>query len=307
MITTEDLRFIQVVASHRTLSDVARSLNITPPSVTLRLQNIEKKLSITIIQRPSRTVSLTEEGQLLLDKGASILHHLDELQELLDENKTEVSGKLRVLAPLGFGNDYVTPLLAEYKTMHPKLEVELELSDNPTWSHHHKWDIIIFIGKLPNSTLRMVTLAKNQRFLCASPEYLKTKGSPEAPQDLRSHQCIALRENNEDVTLWTFTDPKNGKEETVRIDPAMASNEGRVVKDWGIAGMGIIMRSEWDVQPQLNSGQLERVLPNYQLPNADIIALLSTHRSERSGRTSGFLALLKERLSCAPWNNESGG
>ena len=113
MITTEDLRFITTIASHRTLADAARTLNITPPSVTLRLQHIEKKLSIKLIQRPSRVVSLTEEGQLLLDKGLLILRGLDELQEQLDELKEHVCGKLRVLAPLGFGNDYIAPLLGE--------------------------------------------------------------------------------------------------------------------------------------------------------------------------------------------------
>lgn len=301
MITTEDLKFIQVVASHKTLSDVARTLNITPPSVTLRLQHIEKKLSISLIQRPSRTVCLTEEGRLLLDRGASIIRELEELQHVIDNNKQTVSGKLRVLAPLGFGNDYVTPLLAEYKKQHPQLEIELELSDNPTWSHHHKWDIIIYIGKLQDSSLRMVTLAKNQRFLCASPDYLRQYGEPKKPEDLHQHQCISLRENNEDVTLWSLTHKKSKSEQLIRVEPSMASNEGRVVKDWGIAGMGIIMRSQWDVQPQINSGELTRIMCDYELPSADIIALLNTTEQERSKRVSGFLALLKEHLLPAPW------
>ncbi|MCG9731235.1 LysR substrate-binding domain-containing protein [Shewanella sp. Isolate13] len=301
MITTEDLRFITTIASHRTLADAARALNITPPSVTLRLQHIEKKLSVKLIQRPSRIVSLTEEGQLLLDKGLPILRGLDELQEQLDELKEHVCGKLRVLAPLGFGNDYIAPLLGEYKIIHPQLDIELELSDNPNWSSHHKWDIIIYIGALNDSSLKMITLATNQRFICASPKYLKQMGTPKAPQDLLKHRCIALRENNEDVTLWPFTKLSDNKLEMIRITPTLASNEGRVIKDWATSGLGIIMRSEWDVQPQINSGELVRLLPEYALPNANIVALLSSPEKERSARISGFIQLLKHRLNPLPW------
>lgn len=321
MITTEDLRFITTIASHRTLADAARTLNITPPSVTLRLQHIEKKLLIKLIQRPSRVVSLTEEGQLLLDKGLPILRGLDELQEQLDELKEHVCGKLRVLAPLGFGNDYIAPLLGEYKISHPQLDIELELSDNPNWSSHHKWDIIIYIGALNDSSLKMITLATNQRFICAAPKYLEQMGKPKEPQDLLKHRCIALRENNEDVTLWSFSKQSNKKQphekslhekpvddsftddmvEMVRITPTLASNEGRVIKDWAMAGLGIIMRSEWDVQPQINSGELVRLLPEYALPNANIVALLSSPEKERSARISGFIQLLKQRLNPLPW------
>lgn len=301
MITTEDLRFIMTIASHRTLADAARSLNITPPSVTLRLQHIESKLSIKLLQRPSRIVSLTEEGQLLLDKGRAILLSLDELQEQIDEKREQVCGKLRVLAPLGFGSDYVAPLLGVYKARHPKLDIELELSDNPNWSSYHKWDIIIYIGALKDSSLKMITLAKNQRFICASPAYLQEMGCPETPQDLVMHRCIALRENNEDVTLWQFTNDADGKHEVIRINPTLASNEGRVIKDWAMAGLGIIMRSEWDVQPQLNRKELVRLLPTYSLPEANIVALLGSAEKERSARISGFIALLKARLAPVPW------
>lgn len=301
MITTEDLRFITTIANHRTLADAARALNITPPSVTLRLQHIERKLSIKLIQRPSRVVSLTEEGQLILDKGLTILQGLDELQEQLDENKDEVCGKLKVLAPLGFGNDYVAPLLGKYKVMHPRLDIELDLSDNPIWSTHHKWDIIIYIGDLNDSSLKMITLATNQRFICASPKYIQEMGYPDTPQDLVKHCCITLRENNEDTNLWQFTNVTTGKEEVIRIKPTLVCNEGRVIKDWAMADLGVIMRSEWDIQPQINRGQLVRLLPDYSLPNANIVALLSSQEKERSARVSGFISLLKEHLTPVPW------
>ncbi len=301
MITTEDIGFITTIANHRTLADAARSLNITPPSVTLRLQHIEKKLSVKLIQRPSRIVCLTDEGQLIIDKGFSILRGLNELQEQLNESNDKVCGKLRVLAPLAFGNDYVAPLLGEYKVIHPQLDIELDLSDNPIWSTHPKWDIIIYIGALNDSSLNMITLATNKRYICASPKYIQEMGYPDTPQDLIKHRCIALRENNEDTNLWKFMNVINGKKEGIRINPTLVCNEGRVIKDWAMAGLGVIMRSEWDIQPQLNRGQLVRLLPDYSLPNANIVALLSSQEKERSARVAGFISLLKEHLTPVPW------
>ncbi len=118
---------------------------------------------------------------------------------------------------------------------------------------------------------------------------------------MRHHDCIALQENSEDVTLWRFTHNATAEQDSIRVHPKLASNEGRVVKDWALTGHGIIMRSEWDVQPELNSGKLIRVLPNYALPSADIVALLGTDSRSRSARTAQFLQLLKERFSMQPW------
>lgn len=303
MINTDDLRFIATIASHKTLADVARALNITPPSVTLRVKHIEKKLSVTLIQRPSRTVVLTEEGHMLLERGRPILEELDNLQEQLDERKQHICGTLRVLAPLGFGNDYVAPLLAQYKQQHPQLKVELELSDRPSWSNHHKWDVVIYIGALKDSSLKMITLAKNRRFICASPDYINKRGNPSSPQQLLNHDCLALRENNEDVTLWSFVNDNNDKQDLVRINPVLACNEGRVIKEWAKDGLGIVMRSEWDVLPQINSGELVRLLDDYHLPDADIVALLSSPEKERSARVSGFIDLLKQVLEPRPWES----
>ncbi|WP_019613873.1 LysR family transcriptional regulator [Psychromonas ossibalaenae] len=301
MLTSEDLRFFYVIATHPSLTTAARNLNVTPPTVTQRLQAIEAKLQVKLVQRRARGITLTEEGLLLLDKAKLIISEMDQLQELINNKKSQVSGKLKVLAPLGFGNDYIAPLVGEFQRSHQNLTVELELSDNPSWADSHQWDIIIYIGELRDSSLKLAILAPNRRFLCASPDYLQRKGNPRSPKALRDHTCIALRENSEDVTLWRFTHCSSGEQVSIRINPTLASNEGRVVKDWALAGHGIIMRSEWDVQAALNSGQLQRVLPEYELPGADIVALLGTDARSRSARTAQFLQLLKERLAGRPW------
>ncbi|QUM80049.1 LysR family transcriptional regulator [Moritella sp. 5] len=301
MLTSEDLRFFYAISTQPSLTAAARKLNVTPPTVTQRLQAIEAKVSVKLVQRQARGISLTEEGYLLQNKARFILAEMDQLQTLMASKKNLINGTLKILAPLGFGNDYIAPLVGEFQQQHTNLTVELELSDKPSWAESHKWDIIIYIGELRDSTLKLATLAPNQRFLCASPDYLKRHSSPESPRELKNHTCIALRENSEDVTLWRFTHTHSEEQESIRITPTFTSNEGNVVKNWAIAGHGIIMRSEWDVQPELNSGVLVRLLPDYSLPSADIVALLGTDSRARSARTSHFLKLLKERFAQQPW------
>lgn len=301
MLNSDDLRFFYVIAGHSTLAAAARALDITPPSVTQRLQALERRLGVKLINRPSRSISLTDEGALIYSRADRILNELSELQSLIDDRRQVVSGKIRVLAPLGFGNDYVAPLLASYASTHPHMEVELTLSDAPRWASFHQWDLVIYIGELKDSSMNCIRLASNKRFLCAAETYLSRRGMPVIPSDLHQHECIALRENSEDVTLWRLS--YQGKDCSVRIHPRLASNEGRVVKDWALAGHGIIMRSEWDIQPLISTGKLVKVLPGYDLPDADIVALTGNDFRSRSPRTQMFIDMLKEALSSRPWES----
>ncbi|QIX97998.1 LysR substrate-binding domain-containing protein [Cedecea sp. FDAARGOS_727] len=303
MISSDDLYFFRTISAHATLAAAARAMNVTPPSVTQRLKGLEQKLGVSLILRPSRQVSLTDEGSLLLSRAEKILAELAGLQSAMDDRRQTVRGKLRVLAPLGFGNDYIAPLLGDYAAQHENLEVELTLSDDPHWATLHKWDLVIFIGELRDSSMHCIRLAANRRFICASPDYLSRRGTPAAPEQLANHDCIALRENSEDVTLWRFSGQEGDCPQ--RIAPRLSSNEGRVVKEWALAGRGIIMRSEWDVLPQINAGSLVRLLPEYQLPDADIVALTGSAPQERSSRTQKFIDLLREKLSSRPWERES--
>lgn len=302
MINSDDLHFFRTIAAHATLAAAARAMNVTPPSVTQRLKVLEQKLGVSLILRPSRQVSLTDEGSLLLGRAEKTLAELTGLQSAMDDRRQMVRGKLRVLAPLGFGNDYIAPLLGDYAAQHENLEVELTLSDDPHWATLHKWDLVIFIGELRDSSMHCIRLAANRRFICASPDYLSRRGTPTAPEQLANHDCIALRENSEDVTLWRFSGMEGDCPQ--RIAPRLSSNEGRVVKEWALAGRGIIMRSEWDVLPQINAGSLVRLLPEYRLPDADIVALTGSALQERSPRTQKFIDLLREKLSSRPWERE---
>ena len=304
MISTDDIRFFLAIAAARSLAAAARALDVTPSAVSQRLQSLEQRLGVQLVSRSARRLTLTDEGELLVLRGGTLLDEATELTEALQARRGTIAGHLKILAPLGFGRRYIAPVVAAFRSRHPDVSIELELSDRPGRAAASACDVMIHIGALKDSTLRLLRLAPNERFLCASPAYLKRQGTPASPQELRGHQCIALRENEEDVTLWRFSRRRAPSEpDVVRIEPMLSSNDGEVVKAWALADHGLIVRSEWDVAEDLAGGRLVRVLPNFRLPPADIVALLNSGRGGRARRTQAFVEHLRTGLAPPPWRS----
>ncbi|MGO1117699.1 LysR family transcriptional regulator [Rhodovibrionaceae bacterium A322] len=300
MLNTEDLRFFAKLATAGSLADLARQLDVTPPAITQRLKQIETKAGVRLVDRTARRLALTHEGELIVVRAHEILNALDDLTDDLTIRRDAVAGHLRVRAPLTFGRCYVAPVVAEFQEIYPETQVDLFLSDRPNITTDERVDVILHIGDLPNSSLRMRRLASNKRILCASPAYLSRAGEPQTVAELRRHSCIALRENNEDVTLWRFS--HNGRTTHIRINPKLSCNDGEVARNWALEGRGIVLRSEWDVAQPILDGRLKRILPNYSLPDADVVALLN-HQQGRAARVDRFLELMAGTLSPPPWNS----
>ncbi|SBV98609.1 Transcriptional regulator, LysR family [uncultured Alphaproteobacteria bacterium] len=302
MIETDDLRFLAAIAASPSLAAAARMLDVSPPAVTQRLRGLETRLGVRLVDRGGRRLALTGEGELLAKRGREIVGALDALNDTLLERRGEVAGDLRVVAPFGFGRRYVASLAAQFRAEHPRLRLDLSLLDRLSHAPDGSWDIAIHIGAPEVSArLTMRRLAPNARVLCASPGYLARAGVPARPADLRTHACIALRENDEDVTMWPFRARPGGAVERVRIAPFLSSNDGEVVKAWALAGHGLIVRSEWDVAEDLRAGRLVRVLDDYDLPPAPVVALMGTEPAARSARARAFLDAIVARLRTPPW------
>jgi DNA-binding transcriptional LysR family regulator len=298
-LSSADLRFFVIVASSPSLAAASRSLDVSRSAVTQRLTQLEARLRCRLLDRTTRHLRLTEEGNLLVSRARVLLDDLDELADALRFRQDVVSGHLRIAAPLGFGRRYISPIVATFRERNPAVTITLTLTDRPAIAAESNWDLIIHIGELKNSSLVMVRLASNERIVCASPGYLSAHGEPAEPAELAAHACLALRQNDEDVTLWRFID-RHRKTIPVRITPAMSSNDGAAVHTWALAGLGIMVRSEWDVVDDLRSGRLRRVLTRHRLPSADVVALLGK-RGGRTARANAFLKLLQERLRPIPW------
>lgn len=294
-----EIRFLLVIRESKSLLEASRKLGLTPSAVTQRLQQMEKKLDVRLLDRSARQLRFTDEGELLCVRGAELLEQFDALLEDLHQRRRGFVGKLKINAPFGFGRQYVAPAVAAFKSLHPEVEIALTLSDQPMVEASDRFDVVIHIGQLAVSNLVCRTLAPNRRFICASPAFIARHGLLDNPEQLAHQPCIALHENNEDVTLWHLS---RGQEiQSIRIHPALSSNDGNVIRQWGCDGQGIILRSEWDVADALADGSLVRLLTAWTLPDADVVAL--THQREGlPERTRNFMRFLQESfLPVPPW------
>ena len=306
MLAPDDLRFFAAVATATTLAAAARALDVSPPAVTQRLRALEVRLGVQLVDRRGRLLALTNEGELLAERGREILGSLGELTDALSERRSVVTGHLRLAAPLGFGRRHIAPVVGRFQAIHPQVRVDLILTDRLSRSPAESWDIAVHVGQLDDATpgLSVRHLAPNERILCCSPDYLARQGAPRTPEDLREHACIVLRENDEDVTLWRFRSLDSRDELHLRVAPRLASNDGEVVKAWALSGYGIIVRSEWDVADDLRAGRLIKVLQDHHLPAAPIVALLGTRREARAARTRRFLDELTASFQQPEWRRK---
>ncbi|KVO42512.1 LysR family transcriptional regulator [Burkholderia ubonensis] len=304
MLDLEDLRLVRAIGASRSLASAARLLDLTPPAVTIRLQRMEERLSARLAVRKSNGISLTDEGQRLYQEALDILERVEALPIHISGEHGEVQGTLRVVAPFGFGRKYVSRIVRDVQLAHPKLEISLHLSESPL-THASGADVVVHIGTLKSSSWVGYPLAPNERFLCASPAYARRIKALNHPADLARCNCLCLRENDEDVPRWRFSQEGDLRRSTViRVAGALSSNDGTVITEWALAGLGIVERSEWDVAPLLADGKLVRLLPDWRLPSAPVTALLPS-RTGRSVRQRIFLETAKQFLSPPPWRNNA--
>jgi DNA-binding transcriptional LysR family regulator len=310
MLRIEDLQLAVALAQAPSLSAAARALNVTPPALSMRLRKLESTLDVALAVRTARRLRLTPEGERFAREAAALLAGLEALPQSFQRNDRKLTGTLRIAAPFGYGRQRIAPMLARFARLHPSLGLQLDLRETP-WPDRHDSDVVIHIGVVRDSSWVAHTLAFNERWLCASPGYLRTHGAPQEPRDLLKHCCISIRENEEDVTLWHFHRPaavaaqaadaaqRQKARETVRIVPAYTCNDGTVAREWAEQGLGLVLRSEWDAAESIAQGTLVRVLDDWELDSAPVTALVPT-RQGRTARVQALLQFFEESLGKPP-------
>lgn len=300
MIQIEDLRLVEALAQSPSLSAAARALNVTPPALSARLRKLESMLGLALATRTARRLSLTPEGERFARESAALLAQLNALPESFRREDSQLTGTLRIAAPFGYGRHHIAPLLGRFALAHPGLRLQLDLHETP-WPDRHDSDAVVHIGAVRDSSWIARTLAPNARWLCASPAYLSQHGTPAQPRDLLSHACICIRENDEDVTLWRFRRPgasggrRSLARETVRVVAAYTSNDGSIARQWAEQGLGLVLRSEWDVADAVARGRLVRVLADWEFDSAPVTLLVPTRRG-RTARVQAVMQFLEEEL-----------
>lgn len=294
MNADSELAFFCLLVKQGSLAATARELNLTPPAVSRRLAQLEERLGVRLLNRTTRRISLTSEGEVYFENAQRILGDIDEMERLVSSSRAAPKGLLRVNAPLGFGRSYIGPAISVFTKTYPDVDVQLHLTDRPVSLPDEAIDVSIRFGDLPDSRLIAKKIAVNRRLLCASPAYLRAAGTPGYPHDLTQHQCIVLRQNESAYGNWRLS---RGKQlDTVKVHGKLSTNDGEVALNWALEGHGILMRAEWDVAKYLRSGRLVQVLADYATPAADVYAVY-LERLNLSAKVACFVDFLRSYLS----------
>ena len=268
MDTFSDLSLFAHITRLGSMAAAAQELGVTAPVVTRRLAALEARLGTRLLNRTTRRLSLTPDGELYLNDGARILEQLTALEHRLGSGSHQPQGTLRIGATLGFGRQYIAPILSRFTEEFPQVEVQLHLSDRPINLTEQGFDLVVRFGEQADSRLTARLIAHNRRLLCAAPSYLQAHGLPMTPRDLGKHNCIFIREGDETYGTWTLR--RNGETDAVKIRSNLSSNDGTAALAWALEGRGILLRSQWDIAEHLRARTLQPILTDWASPAADV-------------------------------------
>jgi LysR family transcriptional activator of dmlA len=269
-----DVGFFALIAKLGNMAAAAQELGVTPPVVSRRLAALEQRLGVRLMNRTTRRISLTPEGESYLLEGVRLLEQMRALEHRIGGGTLQPRGTLRVSATLGFGRLHVAPALSRFAARYPEVEVQLHLSDRSVNLVDQGFDVMVRFGDLSDSRLTARLLANNRRLLCASPDYLKREGTPTHPRELGRRHCIFIREADETFGTWHFQ--AGPTVETVKVRGNLGTNDGNCALDWALEGHGILLRSQWDIAEHVRAGRLVPVLTEWSAPAADIYLVFQT-------------------------------
>jgi DNA-binding transcriptional LysR family regulator len=290
-VQIEDLHIFITVIRAGSFTAAADQLLLSKQYVSRRMAALEASLGARLLIRNTRKLSVTEAGQVFGQHAQRILDDIHEAEQAVGERRQALHGTFRISMPMSFGMSHLSPLIAEFLSLHPAVRFQVELGDRQVDLIGEGFDIAIRIGTLADSTLIARRLGQLTRVICASPAYLKRAGEPQTAEDLLSHAC--LRYGREGQTGWELV--QDGKRKMLDVQGPIISNNGEVLRDAAIAGLGLVLLPAFIVGPALKKGELVPVLAAHHPAPLSLNALYSQHR-QRSEVTRVFLSFLEERL-----------
>ena len=276
------------------LSSAGRALGISPAMVSKRMARLESRLGVHLVHRTTRRLSLTEPGERFFRDVTAILASIDEAEARLTGIGGILSGRMRISAPTSFGRLHIAPHLRQFIDAHPRVAIELNLSDEFTDLVAGGFDVAIRIASDIAPNLKAHRLATSGRVLCAAPAYLAAFGTPQGIADLRRHRLLAASGQ----LPWAL----DGRDGTVTVEGQshVRTNSSEVVRELALAGVGIALRSLWDVGADLATGRLVRILEEHR-GSADV-GIYAVHPRTPFALpvVDAFIAFLRDLYAPAP-------
>ncbi|MDX2319889.1 MAG: LysR family transcriptional regulator, partial [Moritella sp.] len=273
-----------------------------PATMTARLQALEERYAVKLLNRSTRHIALTNAGELYHQAALEIIASVNETESRLQNVVEQVKGSLKISAPKDMGKQYILPILCDFSKRYPDVVPYLYLNDRISNIAESGIDIVIRYGELADSSLISRRLSSSWRVLCASPEYLAKSGTPLTPEDLIEHDCLVMLRGNEELKTWHFQQQEH--KTAVTVVPKRLSDDGDVIRHWALAGAGIALKSIVDVEADINSGRLVTVLDGYMknfntsrsVSSADL-NVIYTSKQYQPKRIRLFLDFLFEKFS----------
>jgi DNA-binding transcriptional LysR family regulator len=267
--------FVEVVRKNG-FARAADALDTSPANVTRIIADLEEHLGTRLLNRSSRKMSLTESGDALYERTRSIVEEMAEVEAIASTSATKPRGLLRINAPLSFGILHLAPLWPKFLAQYPEVALEVALIDRVVDIVDEGFDMAIRISRGGTGEHAARKLATSHNIACASPAYLKQRGVPLVPSDLAEHTCIGYS-YAATADEWRFSDDK-GRAHPVKVSCSMHTNNGDTARAAALGGAGIIWQPAFLIGADLREGRLQRVLPDFSLPDIDVLAVYPSRR-----------------------------
>ncbi|WP_319784100.1 LysR substrate-binding domain-containing protein [Oceanisphaera sp. IT1-181] len=289
MFIWEGVSEFVAVAEVESFTQAAKRLGISTAQVSRQVSALEGRLSTKLFYRTTRKVSVTEAGQIYYQHCRQVLDGLEEAERTITNLQLAPKGKLKLTAPITFGEKTIAPLVNDFVLLYPDLEVQMNLTNQKLDLVAEGFDLAVRLGKLEDSSMMAKRLSSRTQYVCASPNYLSTYGVPHSLSELEQHNCL-----QGNLDYWRFQE--QGKARNVRVKGNIRCDSGWALLDAALKGIGIVQLPDYYVQPALDAGQLIPLLELYQEPDDGIWALYP-HNRHLSPKVRMLLDFLSESLS----------
>ena len=304
----DELATLLALADKGSFAAAGRALERHPSVLSKRMQALERRLGVRLVERTTRQLHFTSEGKLLVDKVRQATGLIREAEQEAAQGAREIRGRLRLSMPATMGRRWISPMLAEFALAHPQVALEVEYSERIVDVVGERFDAAIRIGQLPDSGLVATRLCDQYRILCASANYLARHEAPKTPADLTHHNCLGytgLRSFPEWILVQSAAKGRARLAESVRVSGSMTSNDNEALLHAALKGVGIISGSDWHLMPAVQTGALIRILPQWTLGDAGGIYLVRPSAQYSTAAMAALKQWLAQAFAAVPWQNST--
>jgi DNA-binding transcriptional LysR family regulator len=289
--------FVRVVDSHG-FSAAAPGLGLSPSAVSKLVTRLETRLGVRLLQRTTRALHLTAEGEVFYAAARRLVGEMEALESMIAGRSGTPSGVLRVTTSLAFSTHQLAPVLSEFLDRHPMLTVELLPTDRVVDMVEEGIDIALRIGRLADTSFMARKIGEDKRLVCAAPSYLARHGTPRRPEDLARHNCLVARDRTH-LNRWPFR--VDGKLVEVEVGGRVAVTEGETQMQLALQGIGIVRVTRLTLAQAVREGRLVPLLQDFSAEEPVAIHAVYPHRRHLAPKVPAFVNFLIEKFTPPPW------